>query len=283
MQVYADFVEYRYLDITSFYYIKEIIFWGILYIFGYFLIPELTFIIIDYFILFLLYNSLKNMKIDPSYILVLLIFFPVILGFQNVYRSFLAISLILYAISIANKKIYFSICLSFAAILIHNTSILFAPLIFFSNSRPYKYLKVISIVGAISTSLILRYIFYKFPEIYSYSDENLNSGIDFSYLYLYLVSIIFLCFLVMSNYYKNDQFSIIEFCLYLVSIAFSASVLPSSLSERISMYCLFLLLPFIFLIISRLGNKHRVKAKALLIVLILSPVIFIPSVWQFIL
>ena len=100
MEIYADFVEYRYIDLAEIYYLKEIGFWGSLYILGSIFSPKIAFIILDYFILFLIYRIFKNIQINEAYILIILIFFPTILGFQNIYRNFLAITLILYAISI---------------------------------------------------------------------------------------------------------------------------------------------------------------------------------------
>lgn len=279
MEIYADFVEYKYIDLTEIYYLKEIGFWGSLYILGTIFPPKIAFIILDYLILFLIYRIFKNIQINEAYILIILIFFPAILGFQNIYRNFLAITLILYAISITNKSFLKSLFITFFAISVHNTSILFSPLILFTNKRNSRIYKITAIIATASLFYLLNVFFENFTE---YSDSQLSSGFDFSLIYSLLTFILFMLILIISNFYKSKQFGIISISLYISCLSISSTVLPSSISERISLMCLYILMPFLLKIIFDMQWKHKSSLIFFLILMIGIPIFITPSIFSFI-
>ena len=111
--VYAKSMTY---EVINFYYYREPIIW-----FSQRLLYQLTgstyltFIITDLILGYLLFLALKNFRLPRYSFFSILVFFPVILGMQNVYRQWAAAVFLLYAISLRENqpkslRVYFCIC-----------------------------------------------------------------------------------------------------------------------------------------------------------------------------
>ncbi|HAS6064096.1 TPA: hypothetical protein I7135_18210 [Vibrio vulnificus] len=206
----VDILEYSYAmhsDKMTIYYLKEPVFWlGSRFFFSVFQSEEAVFILYDMFCFFMVLKSLELVK-QPKYIAVFMfIFFPSVMGLQNVYRQFIAVSFLLSSILLCNSKPKSSWLMFCFAVLSQNSAAIFLPLLLHFKSKKYlSYISSIFVlallpiaIGTKSTSdtgtlgpevyiIALSFLFvFSFLLVY-FSREKRYYFILFPYAYLFLL------------------------------------------------------------------------------------------------
>lgn len=267
------------LLINSSYFLREFIFWGS-FIGGYMLVQDkiLILLLIDIIILYFLIKTIINFKLPFYSFFLLLCFFPNLMGYENIYRQYIATILTLYAISIAykeqfnlqEKKIKSYVLLIIAGFC-HNVSFLFFPLLFF--------LKTKNKLGFLSSFVI----YMALPFIASSKSEG-ETG-DVSVLFFLIVVIILYFFYILINFLKINKENLHIFLFILILTSESVAILTGVASKRIIMFSLNIILIFIMLSLQR--SNFDIKSYRLIIILLclsmLAPTFLSSSSFQFLL
>ena len=272
ISVYAESMKY---DVISFYYYREPIIWfshRLLYLLTG--STYLTFIITDLFIGYMLFLALRNFRLPKYSFFSILVFFPVILGMQNVYRQWAAAVFLLYAISILENqpktlRVYFWYVVS---ILSHNVAAVFIPL-FFLKEKSFKE----RLLFIIAFSVALAGLFMGANTKTSAT----TSGLSLEYLYILSFFILLILFLVSDNLkIKTSAFSFYTIYIsVLVLLVFGVFMLSSVAAERMSLFALVLVFPFL---IKRLNTKFSNRnVVAMLVTLLGFLPIFVFSTKEF--
>jgi hypothetical protein len=179
---------YDYLSIFSLnlFYLKEFVYYYSTH-FLYSLLNNklLVFLLIDIFWIFLLYRSVKN---DFKLFVILILSFPLFMGYLNIYRQFLAEIVALYAYSkiISNNR---SFLLYIISIFIHNSMILLFPLF------------MIKIIKKFSKKVLFLVIFYSLIFLllnaFHFQKNSHVTGLDLSLVYIVLFFVLNYVFLIL--------------------------------------------------------------------------------------
>lgn len=153
MNTYSGTLE---SSILSPYYLKEPVYWiTSRYLYKLTESSEITFIIYDLVSFILILKARKNMKLPQYFVFLYILFFPSVMGLNNVYRQYLAHSIFIYFTSLTMinagffKKSFFILL----SMLTHNVSALFTPLFFMINKK--KYISISSIFVSVCILLLL--------------------------------------------------------------------------------------------------------------------------------
>ncbi|MFV0432055.1 MAG: EpsG family protein [Alphaproteobacteria bacterium] len=127
MKTYAEALKY---DFISLYYLAEPVYWlSSRYVYKILQSEELTFIFYDVLSFLLVLKARKRMEFPQYFPYLFLLFFPAVMGFNNVYRQYLSYSIYLFFMSlvITNAKFMKKSIWLLIAILTHNVAALFSP------------------------------------------------------------------------------------------------------------------------------------------------------------
>jgi hypothetical protein len=185
------------------------------------------------------------------------------MGFQNVYRQFVATVIVLYSVSLAyqNKKSKYFIFI--IALLTHNVTIFILPILFvFGKSKKSKYLFLFSFL------IVLITLFFE-SGTKSYSSHGLSLG------FIYIIVVYLLSYFIFSkNKYSKIQENI-NFSIYatyfFVLILILYFILGESQLERTGMMAIQLLLPIVCLYIDKF-YREKILARFLLVLILICPV-----------
>jgi len=274
MTVYAASLKY---DFLNSYYLREPIYWiTSRYVYKILQSAELTFMFYDLISFIIILKVRVNLKLPQYFPYLLLVFFPIVMGMNNVYRQYLSYTLILYFLSLqfinaGNLKKYFFLLV---AILTHNASAVFAPLAFIINDRnriSYK-----ALASGLGIFILLPYLLDS--KSVSESGE-VGAGV-------YLI-FLFILFLVYAASYKFRLTNINKKLLYmfvymLLLLSMSILLMGSAQSKRIGMYCLIIsLVPLILSIES--NYKQKALMRVILFIILTLPTLIFSSSLQMLL
>ncbi|ODA14597.1 hypothetical protein BBP83_02005 [Acinetobacter celticus] len=235
--------------------------------------PVYVYFILDtIFFLFFCMFCKKN-KLPEYVFIVFILFFPSIMGFQNVYRQFLATYFILFSIfnnSEYDKKDLISYFYLLIAFLLHNTAILFLPYIFLKKK---KYLLTIM------SFVFLVVAFYFFGDGGRSSSD---TGDVNPLVYMLAISILFLFYLFLNNFkikYK-DNFFLNSFVLSIGLYVFSIIIMAGGQSKRVGMIILLInLFALLFFLEKdlRIKNYNKVIIRLILFCVLSLIAVLVPS------
>ena len=224
----------------SIYYLKEPVVWlGQRYVFGLTQDAFTVFVIYDVILGVLLYKALINFNVPQYVFFSILVFFPFVLGMQNVYRQWVASILFLYSFSfIWNERVYFKAYSFFAlSFLAHNVAAVFLPLLLVRKRKAFgKLFWLLSFV-------------VPFIGIYlgAATKSSSDTGFDLSAAYLILL-FFFICLVLLLDkgvfrIIRNFEYRLL---LSLFVLSTSATLLLSSTGgERVSMFSLMIAYPIL--------------------------------------
>lgn len=272
IEVYASLMSHTSL---SLFYLKEPVVWlGQRYLFYYTQDTYTVFFIYDILVGVLLFKVFQNLRLPQYSFFAILIFFPFVLGMQNIYRQWVASILFLLSFSYlwagkSTLKVYSYFALSFLS---HNVAAIFFPLLFLKKKKALG--KLAWFLG----------FFVSFAGIYFGADtkSSANTGANLSALYLALL-LLLLGFVVLLDRGVIRRARKVEYKLIMGLFALSLCgtvFLASAGSERVSMFCLLIIYPFLSLLIEE-RFKQRVLMRIIFTVLGFIPM-FMFSVSQFI-
>ena len=258
------------------YYIREPVVW-----LGHRFIFELTkdaftvFVFFDVILGIILFKALRNFNVPQYAFFSVLVFFPFVLGMQNVYRQWVANIFFLYCFSFLwnqrkNVKAYTFFVFS---VLSHNIALIFIPLLFIKHRKRFG-----------SLVFLLSFVF-SFIVIYigSQIKSPASTGSDLSLLYLFLqLFFLFLVLLLDKGVFLRIRKLEYKLLLSLFIITFMATLLLSSAYiERVSMFCLIVTYPFLINLFEE-RIKPKVIIRIIFVILGFVPILF-TSVSRFIL
>ncbi len=236
---------------------------------------EITFTLIDLVLIALVFKIRKNFDLPYYFILLFFIFFPSVMGMQNIYRQFIATVLICLAISLKTKKIKWLVLCS--AVFIHNFSFLFMPLGFVHRNqiRKEKY-NILFFIAATAFMVMLPSL----KNYKSYGDPGLQLGTAFVIL-LFII----LAGILMSNQLiiKGTMIPYFWEGTYICFFSLACFLILSSFqTARVALAGLQLLLPVIVLNIeSRFVQKRMLRL--VLLVLAVAPTFIFENAFVFLL
>lgn len=263
---YSENLKFPIATKFTFYYLKESFYW-LLSTLIYSIVKNevVTFLIFDFFCLYLLINICKKFNLPSYFILFYYLMFPSVMGFQNVYRQFIATIILLYSISLSFKNDKRKFIFFIASVFTHNTTLLTLPLIYLLN--PVK--KSFHFLAGI---LIVFIVFFLESKTKSYSSHGLSLGL------IYILVIFLLSFFLFSTKIRTPEFKSIKVSIYSVYLTllvfFMYFFLGESQSERLSMMAIQLLMPFICIYIDKFYKEKRVLRVAFVFILILPVFLF---------
>jgi len=257
-----------YLKIGNLYYLKEFIFWiGGSFIFQFLDFNEfLTFIFFDGICLWCIIITQRNFGLPSYFILLYFLMFPSVLGFQNVYRQFMATAFFLTSLSLSyrNKDSkYFFYLLSF---FVHNVFGLLLPLLFLFDKR--KYSKYFFWSSVVLVSIAFNFL----AGTKSYSSHGLNMT------YSYLAILFLWTLLIYSIKYRKERIFFQD--VGQLSIALSVTLflcyffIGQSQLERLGMISIQIICPFVCLFIDFYFKQNRFITALFIISMILPIFIF---------
>lgn len=268
MNTYAYSLE---IDSLSLYYLKEPVYWiSSRYVYDITNSPELTFIFYDLISFLFILKLRSNFKLPQYFPYLLILFFPFIMGFNNVYRQYLSYCFFLYffslnfiAINLINKWFFLLV-----AIFTHNMAALFAPLAFIVNKK--NRLSYKAILSGIAVFALLPFALGTKSE--SDSGE-VNAGV-----YLIFLLMIFLFYLVSYRFKLKDLdkklFYIFIYNIPLLSL--SILLMGSAQSKRVGMFCLVIsIIPLVKAIEE--NYKQKIALRILVFIGLILPTLIFPS------
>lgn len=254
---------------VSLYYLKESIYWlGSRLVFLATNNEVITFVIIDLLVVSLLFTALRMFGAPKYAFFLVLIIFPSVFGFQNIYRQLIASSILLLGLGsvYAGKRGW--IISATSAAFVHNPAALMIPLSlgFVRRSRWFGALIGLLLGGALS--ILARF------------ESSSGSGGNFAIiLSLVIIIIIIIMTLLIKRSSKHKDFIGFFWGIGVISI-FSPILLSPSIAERLSFYMIVLLFPFVVVL-----AENRVRPIApirIFVVLFFTVPTFISSARSFI-
>ncbi|RUO30014.1 hypothetical protein CWE12_08620 [Aliidiomarina sedimenti] len=269
---YADSMRF---ESISFYYLREPVVWfGQRYLYSVLQSDVLVFILFDVFLLICVYASFTKYRLPYYAFYAFLVFFPFIMGMQNVYRQWVSAIFCLLAFSyvFSNGSFTKRYGLYTLAGLSHNVAGLFlAPL--FLMSKSFLERAAGFVVLALTPLLIL---FAAGSKSAASTGENLVVA----YIALLVVMVIFMILStrLRVNRHNRKSLGIAIFSIYLVFI--SSVILTSTGAERVGLFSLVLIYPHLVLFIERY-YRQAFLLRACLVVFGFAPILIF-GVRQFI-
>ncbi|WP_256383792.1 EpsG family protein [Photobacterium toruni] len=268
MREYNNALKY---DYYSMYYLREPIYWFLSrYIYSLTKSSEITFIFFDVVSFVLVLKSRENLKLPQYYPYLFLLFFPTVMGINNVYRQYLAMTFFIYFISLlmTNTSNIKALLVFFISALTHNMAALFFPIYFLINKKNKK---IITLLSGLLILIILPFV------LGTKSDS--DTGTLGIWVYIFVMLIMFI-FLILSFRYKLDRESQVfyYYSIYLlILVSFSGILMGSGQSKRIGMFSLVIMLIPIVKAIELNYIQKKLVRFFIYIMLILPTVLFSSS------
>lgn len=228
INTYADAMSY---NAFSLYFLKEPVIWfGQRWLFMAIESETAVFIFTDIFFGLILYSTLSRFK-SPQYIYFsILLFFPFVLGFQNVYRQWVGEILFLFSISLVYRNKFSSLFVYVLSMASHNVAGVFLPVYLRGGDSKLWKMASLSILLMMPVILILT----------KGTKSSASTGANLTIAYLFLLGCITLFFILSRRgIIKKSEKMMYSFLFYYLFICFSAVLLLSSTSaERVVMFAL---------------------------------------------
>jgi hypothetical protein len=237
------------------YYLKEPVVWlGQRYLYYVLDSSYLVFLIFDSIVALFLYAALRRISAPQYLYFSILLFFPFVLGMQNVYRQWVACILFLYSFSVvitggSRTKSYAVFLLS---VLSHNVAGIFLPLLFILKRKP---LGVLVFYMAMLISVLGIYLGAD-----TKSSPDTGANLSVAYIAMMVTFIVLFVALDKGIISKNSALTYKLQLIFLTIVVTSFLVLSSGGAERVSMFAIIVIYPFIGLKIeSRIKQKVPIR------------------------
>lgn len=273
----GNYAEYLKIDSFSIYYIKEAVYWlGSRFIYVITDSEFMVFITYDllFFSLILFVRSELNLPKYFPYLVIL--FFPTVMGMQNVYRQFIASGFLLLFFSqvVISRKMTIKLVTLVLAGLSHNVAFLFLPVMFL-NTRSKK-VPVLFVVSIIPILLLL--------PVAAGTKSNSSTGEVPAYMFFMVFSLLILTYLAVFHFKLKSRppiftqfFYFLLFCYLLIIEA--TVILGSAQSKRVGMIALVMcLIPLVMAIEVRF--KQKMMIRFLFLILLAAPTVLFKNAFS---
>lgn len=180
----------------------------------------------------------KGIDLPQYAILAIIVFFPFIMGMQNIYRQWFAACLFLLSLATIKKNPAIGISTFILAVVSHNVAAVFAGVLFLHSG--FKHKKMLIGLSVIATPLAIW--------IGGATKSSAATGLPLHYAYVVLLAGITLGLFILQRINKptnRNAFHAAALVLYIAAL--SALILSSAASERVSQFGLILLYPTLVL------------------------------------
>ncbi|OHV12052.1 EpsG family protein [Kushneria phosphatilytica] len=295
MNTYAAALHYDYVfNLNNVYFIREFLYWsGASYIYQWVQDEQLTFWVIDLIWLALLHIALgrshSNISIPLYAIPFMVIFFPSLMGYENIYRQLIASMFIIYAF-FGTRSVYSAAFFGVLALFIHNASIVYAPLIYiYSATRNFSIPRV-----KVSQKIIFGVVYlFEVGGVYyaslgdsALSKSSSSTGLSLSFAYGLLFVAMFFLALYLSHFQLIKFVKRHFYIVYaLFTFALFVPVLGPAQAERIGMMLLVLVTPLFIAELDRSfgEDNSRIVIRMLFVMVGAAPTFLFSSAFNFLL
>ncbi len=264
----GNYAESLKVNSFSIYYIKEAVYWlGSRVIYD--LTDSVFIVFITYDLLFfsLLLVVRSKLALPKYFPYIVILFFPTVMGMQNVFRQFIASGflLLLFAQVLTSQKTPIKILTFLLAGLSHNVSLLFLPVMFIKPKS--RKVPLLFLASAIPILILL--------PIAAASKSSSSTGEVPAYIYTMLFSLMILGYLLIFRFKFKDKPPIysqfLYFFLFCYALIIEAMVvLGAAQSKRLGMFSLVLcLVPLIMSVEKRF--KQKILVRCLFLVILTAP------------
>ena len=289
IEAYIDIFSTIFQEEYRVFYLREFIFWysgGLLYeITNNGKIVFLIFDLILFTILFRVFTDIRktsfsdlNENSTKLLLLSFLLFFPFIIGMHGSYRQLFASMVFLYSINKTVDREFFKAAVYFlSAVLIHNSTIIFLPLILFMTN--IKINKIISILLIAFMPFSLNFLLNSDLDGRNFAISTGFIGETIAYWYLAIFGCITLLVIIFNKYLCLFQHkSIVQYItiLLLIYVA-NVFVIPSEPAERLAFYICILMYPMLGYFSERV-ILHTNVVRFMFLGLTLSPLIYYSNI-----
>lgn len=263
----------------SFYYLREPIIWqGQAYLYAIFRSTFLVFLVFDAIASFLTVVALKKFRLPRYAYYLVFIFFPFVLGMQNIYRQWFASVLLLWAFSIVCTQPRFFrlggalrlLAIWLLAFLSHNMSAAFLPIIFIRCRSLFE--KSIFIVSCFISAAAIYYG--------GATKSSAATGSALEWIYFLLLCILTTAVIVAKKLQIERESKVLIGSFLVVSAIglVSSFNLASAGAERIWLSGLILLFPVIVLFIESIRDiRDRLAVRTLFVLSGFSIIFLFPT------
>ncbi|ADT85360.1 EpsG family protein [Vibrio furnissii] len=228
---------------------------------------ELVLVLYDVISFLVIYKAYKNLEIPYYFIYLYIIFFPSLMGLQNVYRQYLSMCFLFLSISYAHngsKKSFFWWLISG---LTHNVGFIFLPVLYAFKTTTYS--KALFIFSSLSIIVLLPFL----SGTKSYDATGLSLGgayVACTFVILILtIAIHSLCKIK----YKTSRYLAYEIYLFIL-VLFNIFILGPSQAERIGMITLSLSLWILVKLINENVRQDKIISFFMVFLCILPTILF---------
>ncbi|MFT6734264.1 MAG: hypothetical protein ACJAS9_002459 [Polaribacter sp.] len=273
----GNYAEYLKINSFSIYYIKEGVYWlGSRVIYDFTDSEIIVFITYDIVFFSLLLVVRSRLALPKYFPYLVILFFPTVMGMQNVFRQFIASGFLLlfFAQVMTSQKMLIKVLTFILAGFSHNVAFLFLPILFLkSKSRKVSLL----FLGSSISILVLL-------PIAAASKSNSVTGEVPAYMFVVLFSLMVLGYLAVFNFkFKNRPpvftqfFYLLLFCYALIIEA--SAVLGSAQSKRLGMMSLIVcLIPLVMSIEVRF--KQNILVRLLFLIMLTAPTLLFQNAFS---
>ncbi|MCM2130466.1 EpsG family protein [Larsenimonas rhizosphaerae] len=276
------------------YYVREFVFWfGLPKIFDLVQDQKWTFIVVDIIWVSLLFYALLNKKNSSRIPLFcapfMIVFFPLLMGYQNIYRQFLASIFVLFAFyGFRNKYVVY--LLSMVAFFIHNSAIIYLPLLYLYAARKASPTGKLNILQkgmfALSYVVMVGGIYYSSLSDTDLSKSSDSTGISLGPAYAALFAAFFIASIFMARFKVKELFSQYAYIVYsFFSFLLIWPVLGGAQGERVGMMLLIIIVPMFVTQLDGIFRQPtlRITVRLLFVLLGIAPSFLFSSAFNFLL
>lgn len=276
MLTYTETMQYDLSSYMNLYYLREPIYWLFSkYLYNFTGDTRVVLILIDVLFFLIILIAFYKKKVQTYFVFLFFCFFVSVLGFQNVYRQFLATIVLVATLFLVNSSTIKKGFYIFISTLIHNVSILFFPLIFVDGNKK-NYLKLLFFGSGV----------FSFTYLLSGSKSNSETGEVPPFIYFVFISILFLFHFILNKMkFKGEDLRYFYFYSYSLALMLLCSfLLGSAQLKRVGMICLILSLFIVYDSIERkFVGWNKIFTRVLFFILAISPCFFSSTVRDFLL
>lgn len=294
MQTYAAFLHFI-PDLSSpVYYLREYFYWGSSgFIFSLIQDEVTTFWVIDMIWMSMLFYAVGNGKQSrhiPLYVApFLMVFFPVLMGYENVYRQLIACALVLYAF-FGVRNLFLSGIIGVLALLTHNAAIVYMPLLYlFAVSGNMTAPRISAFNKGVFMMLyvvMLGGVYYSSLGDSQLAKSSSSTGASLTYAYLLVFIAMTALALILNNFnltrfFKGNISLVYSVFTYMAFIP----VLGGAQAERIGMMLLILTVPLFAANLDKSFStqNEKILTRMLFVILGIAPTFLFSSALNFLL
>ncbi|ODT83326.1 MAG: hypothetical protein ABS76_02860 [Pelagibacterium sp. SCN 64-44] len=265
IKVYAAQMEERSLDM---YYIREPLIWlGQRWAYDIIGDHALVFIVTDVLLILCVFHAFHRLGLPPYAYVSVLLYFPFVLGLQNIYRQWAASCLLLLAISYATDRRRIYIAPLLLSALSHNAAIIFWPCVV--ALRRGNWIRTALCAAGVMVPLALMY------GGESKSELNEEGGLEHLYLFVLLSMLTFVWWYWSRSATSISRWRVVTalfMCIY--AVFWSVLILTSVPAERSALFGMYIMFPFVVGAIESSRGLKKVYRTLLVLIGFLPLVIF---------